>query len=185
MHEAKCVNKHWWILKMHYKRQTAVLSVMFVLVGMMFLVPAMTEKALASIAATADTVTCCFSHLKYHMDSGRFIIPPIVFPTRPDELTWLTIGSSSPFGGGDEKGFVAADVTPLHIHVIFHFFNPARGTNTCSVDPPPPVVTCTISQGVHAGARFIVHIVPSSLLPDANGGDTDSSDEGDNSGDTP
>jgi hypothetical protein len=32
MHEAKCVNKRLWILKMDYKRQTTVLSVMFILV---------------------------------------------------------------------------------------------------------------------------------------------------------
>jgi hypothetical protein len=48
--EYKCVNKRMWILKTDYKRQTTVLSIMFVLI-----VPAMTEKALAIIRATAHT----------------------------------------------------------------------------------------------------------------------------------
>jgi hypothetical protein len=47
------VNK---VLKMDFKGQTAVLSA-FVLVGMVFLVPAITEKAQASIKAVV-TGTC-------------------------------------------------------------------------------------------------------------------------------
>jgi hypothetical protein len=39
------------VLKMNYKGQTTVLSAVFVLVGMMFLVPAITEKALAKASA--------------------------------------------------------------------------------------------------------------------------------------
>jgi hypothetical protein len=39
---------------MDYMRQTAVLSAVFVLVGMMFLVPVITEKALGVIHATAS-----------------------------------------------------------------------------------------------------------------------------------
>jgi hypothetical protein len=77
-------------------------------------------------------------------------------------------------------GYVAADAGPHHFPVKFNFFNPARGTNTCSVDPPPPVVTCTISQGVHAGAQFFLDSL-SPALSDSNDGDK----EGDNSGDTP
>ncbi|MGC1932374.1 MAG: hypothetical protein WA667_25665 [Candidatus Nitrosopolaris sp.] len=171
---------------MHYKRQTAGLSVIFVLVGMVFLVSAITEKELASVAATAHTPICCFSSVKYHMYAGRFIVPPIVYPTKPDELIWLTIGSSSPFGGGDEKGYVAADAGPHHFPVKFNFFNPARGPNTCGVEPPH-VGRCTISQGVHAGAQFFLDslVPPSPALSDGNDGDANSDNEGDNSGDTP
>ena len=48
------------VLKIGYKRQTTI-AVMFVLVGMMFLVPTITEKALAVIAAEAATKPCCFA----------------------------------------------------------------------------------------------------------------------------
>jgi hypothetical protein len=181
IHEDKCVNKHWCRLKMDYKRQTVVLSVMFVLVGMV-LISAITEKALAIISGLATTRPGPFSHLAFHMDSGKFLIPPHY--THPlgarDELQWITIGSSSPFGGGDEKGYVAADAGPRHVPVTFHFFNPARGTNTCSVDPVS-VGSCRISQGPQAGAVFTVNNLPSPALSDSNDGDN----EDDNSGDTP
>jgi hypothetical protein len=42
--------------KMDYKRQTTVLSVSLVLVGMMVLVPAINEKALATIKAKRQAI---------------------------------------------------------------------------------------------------------------------------------
>src|ERR1700739_463622 len=116
MHKDKCVNKRRYILKMDYKRQTVVLSVMFVLVGMV-LISAITEKALAIISGLAITRPGPFSHLAFHMYAGRFIIPPhFVHPFGArDELQWLTIGSASPVGGGDEKGYVVADAGPRHV----------------------------------------------------------------------
>jgi hypothetical protein len=185
VHEDKCVNKHWWILEMDYKKQTAVLSVMFILVGMMFLVSVITEKALASINATAFTRLCCFSHVRAHLYAGSFLLGPGApgIPGTPikNELTWITLGSGL---YGDEKGYVAADVGPSHIPVSFHFSNPARGSNTCSGERAGPViVTCTITQGVHANARFTV--IPLVALPDVNAGDANSGNEDDNSGDTP
>ena len=165
MHEHKCSNKR------------NVLSVMFVLVGMMlFLVPATTEKALAMIFAVAETPICCFSSIKYHMYEGRFLIPPL-FPNR-DEIEWVTIGSASPFGGGNERGYVVADVGPHHIPISFHFFNPARGPNTCGVDPPFRG-TCTITQGVRASASY--HVTYLSSLPPS---DVNGSNQGDNSRNT-
>jgi hypothetical protein len=185
MHENKCVNKHWCVLKIHYKRQTTVLSIMFVLVGMMFLVPVITEKAQASINANAFTRLCCFSHVRAHMYTGSFLAGPRPpgWPFEPitNELIWTTIG---PVPYGDERGYVSADVGPSHIPVIFHFNNPASGSNTCSGERAGPViVTCAISSGVHANARFTV--LPLVALPDTNGGDANSDNEGDNSGDTP
>jgi uncharacterized membrane protein len=51
VHEDICMLN---IPKMDYKRQTTVLSVMFVLAGMVVLVPAITEKAEAKIFAEAS-----------------------------------------------------------------------------------------------------------------------------------
>ena len=165
MHEHKCSNRR------------NVISAMFVLVGMMLLlVSAMTEKALAMIFAVAKTPICCFSSIKYHMYEGRFFIPPL-FPNR-DEIEWVTIGSASPFSGGNERGYIA-DVGPHHIPVSFHFSNPARGPHTCGVDPPFRG-TCTITQGVRASASY--HVTYLSSLPpsDVNGRDVNGSSHGDN-----
>jgi hypothetical protein len=93
-----------------------------------------------------------------------------------NELRWITIGSGL---YGDERGYVAADVGPSHVPVTFHFNNPARGTNTCGVEPTYGG-SCTITRAVHAQATFTV--VPSLL---ADGGDANGGDEGDNSDDTP
>jgi hypothetical protein len=183
----QCVNERRCILKMDYKRQTTVLSIMFVFVGMMFLVPAMTEKAQASISAHAETPICCFSGVKYHMYVGKMVIPPFVSPLRKTELTWFTMGNANRiFGGGDERGFVAADVGPAHVPIQFNFFNPAKGSNTCSVDPPW-LGKCDISGGTHAGVRFdVIYIfLGSPPLPNANGGDANGGNDGDDSGDAP
>jgi hypothetical protein len=90
-----------------------------------------------------------------------------------------TIGNRTPFGGGDERGDVVADVGTFH--VSFLFYNPAKGPNTCEA-VPHLVATCTITQGVHARAMYQVGLAPP--LPDDNG-DVNSAGEGDNSGDAP
>jgi hypothetical protein len=171
---------------MDYKRQTTVLSFMFVLVGMMFLVPAMSQKAHASIDARAISSVGRFSNASWDLSAGRFILPPII-ELQLEHLTliWVTIGNGF-FGGGDERGYVAAEV-PGHFKFYFDFFNPAKGPNTCEVSPDsygPIHATCTITQGVHARATYQVFRSPPPL-PGANGGDANSGDEGDNSGDTP
>jgi hypothetical protein len=172
---------------MDYRRRTTVLSVMFVLVGMMFLVPAMTEKALATIDATAISHVGSFSNVRGHMDNGKF---QIGYPqTFGDHIYWKTRGSGI-FGGGDERGYVTAKVGTFGTPVKFSFFNPALGRdrppNTCFVEPghtPYYETKCTITQGVHATATYEVR--PLASLPDAHGGDANSDNEGDNSGDTP
>jgi hypothetical protein len=168
-------------LKMDYKRQTAGLSVMFVLVGMVFLVSAITEKAQATIDATAFTPSCCFSHVRAYFYAGSFLLGPgppgNPFGPIKNELRWITKGDGF---YGNERGYVAADVGPSHVPVTFHFNNPARGENTCGVEPHY-LGRCSITQGVHALARFTV--VPT--LSDANDGNANGGDEGDNSGDTP
>ena len=167
---------------MDYKRQTTVLSVMFVLVGMMFLASAITEKAQAKTIGSAISHNGAFSNVQGHLDAGQFRnCDDFTFKTvcqrTPTTLDWDTIGKPV---GGDERGYVTADAGG--IHVTFHFSNPAKGANTCRGEPSTQV-TCTITQGVYARAEFTVH-------PIANGhdGDANSDDEGDNnydSDDTP
>jgi hypothetical protein len=61
---------------MDYMGQTAVLSAVFVLVGMVFLVPAITEKALAGVKAVAKGIcgpihaNLLWSAATWIMDSG-------------------------------------------------------------------------------------------------------------------
>jgi hypothetical protein len=189
-HEDKCVNKCRWILKTDYNKQTIVLSVMFLLVATMFIVPVITEKALASINAGAISFIGPWSNASWDLSAGRFVLPPIaqVVEHQRYTLIWVTTGSGL-FGGGDERGYVAAYTD--HFKFYFDFFNPRKGPNTCEVSPDgygPIHATCTITQGVHARATYQVFRVSSSSsppLPDANGGDANSDNEGDNSGDSP
>jgi hypothetical protein len=192
IHEDKCVNKRRWILKMDYKRQTRVLSVMFLLVGMMFLVPAITEKAHASIDATArlstpPAISAAFTNVRGHLYAGFFDPPPIL--RSPTEIFWSTFGL-----GGNERGYVVATIVGFQPHYFsgdatFHFNNPARGPNTCdkalsSTLSPYLVASCHITQGVHAVATYTVAARPLGASA-SNGGDANGGDEGDNSDDTP
>src|SRR5215467_990200 len=96
---------------MDYKGQTAVLSAIFVFVGMMFLVPAITERALARIDATAtgtcgpegQTQPCEFKVVNQQLYSGQWAMWPKVEGT---SVTWQTSGNPAP---GDEKGWVSVN----------------------------------------------------------------------------
>jgi hypothetical protein len=145
---------------MDYKKQATVLSLMFVLVGMMVVVSAITEQALARVDGYAlgppDSV---FYNLRWHMDAGRFVVGPI---NNGHLIRWETIGDGL-FGGGDERGYVSAHVGTFLVY--FHFNNPAagRGSNTCH--GVPSFVSCTINpRGVFATARYYSY-----PLPHANG----------------
>jgi len=64
---------------MDYKGQTAVLLSIFVLIGMMFLVPAITEIALAGVNAVArfeGCAHCTWTVYGSHLDSGKWVVPP-------------------------------------------------------------------------------------------------------------
>jgi hypothetical protein len=190
MNQDKCVNKRLWILKTDYKRQTTVLSVIFVLVGMMLVVPAMTEKAHASILASAISHVGSFSDVRGHMYAGEFLPGHEPRSITPYQIIWGTHGRCSPPrcfppipSGGDERGYVAARVGPTLASVEFHFSNPAKGSNTCGFAPSIYLVTCSITQGVRATAKYDVNFHTGSRLPD--GGDANSADEDDNSDDTP
>ncbi len=130
------------------------LTVTFVLVGMMFLVPAITQKAQAWTQAHVWSILE-YKNLRWNLDAGTWGSkvdegPPHKNPCCP--LTWTTVGKGL---GGDEKGWVQYDVLSLHGRdeipsvlgtVTFRWYNPTSGTNTCSVDKPPPniAVGCTI-----------------------------------------
>jgi hypothetical protein len=96
---------------MDYRGQTAVLSAILVLVGMMFLVPVITGKALTVIHATAKGVcgpatqihSCQFTLVGSHLDTGTWISQPTQSGTL---VTWSTTGG----GMGDEKGSVTYNV---------------------------------------------------------------------------
>jgi hypothetical protein len=153
MHEDKCVNKHRSILKMDYKRQTTVLSVIFFVVGMIFLVPAITQKALAGIHAVAEgtcgigdrTQPCEFWFVNKALGgsaTAKWISEPTKSGTR---VTWATTAG----GFGDERGYVTYSLgDPAKNQVKLHFDNPAFGRNHCDVI----ILSGPVSGSCHAGS---------------------------------
>jgi hypothetical protein len=168
---------------------------MFVLAGMMFIVPAMTEKALATIDATARLYASesAFINVRGHLYAGIFDPPPILRSSK--EIVWGTFNVIY----GNERGYVDATIVGFQPHYFsgvatFHFNNPARGPNTCDTALSPTlspylVTSCHITRGVHADATYTVAARPlggsSANGGDANSGDANSDNEGDNSGDVP
>lgn len=141
---------------MDFKGQTAVLSVILVLVGMMFLVPAITEKARGEIAATAtgecgpegQTHPCEFQLDKFHLDKG-YLLHVDRSGTR---VTWGTTGDEkNQYAAGDEKGSVTYDIIReghfLAVAVL-SFENPVIGFNKCSIGGVGG--TCTAGKGYNA-----------------------------------
>jgi hypothetical protein len=124
---------------MDYRGHTAVLSAILVLVGMMFLVPAITEKALAVIHATAkgvcgpegQTRPCEFVYTGARLSAselGAWVSNPTHSGTF---VTWSTTG-----GGWDEKGFVKYNVsgpTGQKEMAVLSFENPLVGSNKCGI----------------------------------------------------
>lgn len=157
------------ILKMDYKRQTTVLSVVFILAGMMLLVPAITDKVLAFTAGGATSgFPFHFSNLRSHLDAGKFKFGPTLSPTGVI-ANWATAGTA--VFGGDEKGYVLVDVVCdialAHVcdkggvvvgTATFHFNNPDSGANTCKTDVSNNLLlgTCNITGGAVADATYRV-----------------------------
>jgi hypothetical protein len=135
---------------MDYRGQTAVLSVILVLVVMMFLVPAITEKALAIIKASAigtcgpegQTHPCNFALFAKHLYLGKWVFLPTDSGTR---VSWETSGNT-PLPPGDEKGWVQYQVGGEPVTLWFD--NPANGNNKCEINPHY-LGTC------HAGFGYI------------------------------
>jgi hypothetical protein len=155
--------------QMDFKGQTAILSVILVLVGMMFLVPAITEKARATVHATAEgtcgpegqTHPCEFTFVSKHLDTGTWISEPKQSGTR---VTWSTTGArggieypGSPPGNkafyilpGDEKGSVTYKVGEET--AVLSFDNPVIGFNKCSVSGIGG--SCTAGKGYNAAFTY-------------------------------
>jgi hypothetical protein len=126
---------------MKVSKVLTVLSVILVLVGMMILVPAITEKALAIIHATATgtcinleghTVKCEFTFMDKKLISGIWC----AYPTKSGErVGWDTAGSScsgANFTPKDEEGWVLYKVGMGEAKL--HFNSPAVGSNKCNVE---------------------------------------------------
>src|SRR5215469_16172878 len=115
--------------RMDYKRQTAVLSSIFVVVGMIFLVPAITQKALAGVDATmtgvcgpeGQTHPCQLNLEVAKLSSGTWVSKPTESGT---VVNWKTTGNL-----GDEKGTVTYFVGDVlnKVRVRAEFDNPLIG----------------------------------------------------------
>ena len=152
---------------MDYRGQTAVLSAILVLVGM-FLVPAITEKALAVIHATAkgvcgpdgQTRPCLFSLAERHLVVGDWISQPTKYGTF---VTWSTKGAGLV---PDEKGSVGYFLYPEGIHtriaiVVLSFENPTFGSNKCGITYKEGENTggdCTAGKGMQAEFTYNLRV---------------------------
>jgi len=145
------------VLKMDYKGQTTVLSVIFVLVGMIFMVPAISEKAEAVINATVllhgQAAKLTWTLLAAQMTHGGFTERPT---QKGDQIRWITHGVLVPFGSGNEEGFVKYGTGGGD--VAFSFHNPFSGTNRCkiTVDNSALQGDCSMTQGNFASAFYNV-----------------------------
>lgn len=127
---------------------------------MLFLTPMLAEKAEAltqGLAWTGNSVE--FSHLKYHMEKGQFVLdhqPFIVNFGSQSWIKWLSEGSG-PFGG-TEFGFITVDLTryfkgkDYRADATFSWYNLLKGKNECGFsiggrDAEFYSGTCHISQG--------------------------------------
>jgi hypothetical protein len=145
---------------MDYRGQTAVLSAILVLVVMMFLVPAITEKALALIHATVkgvcgpegQTHSCYLTFYDKHLYSGKWWMGPTGGGT---STSWQTSGTL-PLGTGDEKGWVQYSVEGLG-PVKLDFDNPAVGSNKCDV-VPSSAGTCHAGIGSIATFTYTLRV---------------------------
>ena len=147
---------------MDFRGQTAVLSAVFVLVGMVFLVPAITEKALAIIKASATGTCgpegqnhpCEFAIYNQHLYSGKWAMLPTPSGT---SVSWETSGNPAP---GDEKGWVQYNVganPKVAANVRLDFNNPAEGRNTCDV-VPSSAGTCDAGIGYIATFTYTLRV---------------------------
>jgi hypothetical protein len=116
-------------------KRTTELSLVFVLVGMMSLVPIITGQALASVNAVAtieqkgcEPFRCTFTVYGSHLDSGKWVVPPTA---SGNTVRWKTTGNPPP---GNEDGVVNIEAHGgAHgiKHLVFH--NPVLGVNSCKV----------------------------------------------------
>jgi hypothetical protein len=132
--------------------RTTKISVLFVLVGMILLVPLLAEEAQARIDGFGRIQNGQFTNVQGHMDVGSFLSYPKI-ADNGKQIHWATKGDKFP--AGDEKGSVTARVGDARVTVYFN--NPKSGPNTCDTRATHGLtVTCSISGGNSATARFNV-----------------------------
>jgi hypothetical protein len=140
-------------------------TLIFVLVGMIILIPNITEKVLArtdaklhnEIPGQAQGPT--LKLVRSTLNQGEWVSTPSPTATRSTPATWATKGKANTIIGGNEKGAVTygIDVQGIHKLVTAFFENPFSGSNHCSIRTDPPLTaTCSITQGNHATATYLV-----------------------------
>jgi hypothetical protein len=151
---------------MDFKGQTAVLSAILVVVGMMILVPAITEKALAGVKAVArgtcgpegQTHPCEFTLVSKGLSWGKWVADPTPSGT---SVGWETSGKPL---GGKELGNVQYKVGEGEANLWFS--NPAvgeSGKNTCGVNiwkgSPGLSGSCHAGSGIVATFTYTLRSV--------------------------
>jgi hypothetical protein len=174
-----CEHLYGNVLKMDYKRQTAVVAI-FALVGMMFVVPAITGKAMAlpsKVVARADgrcgTTPCDLRLITYVLISGFWVITPT------QDGTLVGWNAQAIHGVGNVAGVVTYGIIHDGERVgtaTFTFLNPLVGPNHCTIVTIPSVPGAC-DKGSGHDAKFFYHFVVPSLAGDAN------DQESDNNGD--
>jgi len=137
-----------------YKKITigySTVLVALIVVGMMFLVPTIPGKALASINAvargTCGTEPCSFTLIGKSLFQGQWVSQPTPSGTL---IQWSTKGNPVP---GNEAGSVTYDVKGLG-QVIMFFQNPLIGSNSCSIVTQPNTSGQTCKAGSGSNADF-------------------------------
>jgi hypothetical protein len=158
-------------VKIGHKR-TTLLSLVFVCVGMMFLVPVITGEALGLTIAKVGlshegrAIHGELSIVFEHLYAGEYAVKPFCqngAGYSPNFCMWTTKGSG--IFGGDEKGWVEVhvDARPYTIGTVKLLFdNPSSGTNTCSSEGTlsnGAKVSCDIEQGNVAMATYDIQVI--------------------------
>ena len=142
-----------------YKLQATVLTGALILVGMMFLIPAITDKALGAIDNfvwdySKFKVQCC----TYHLQEGQFTTNPTV--QNEGNIFWSTQGKPV---GGLEAGYITATIKfeDKTASANFGWSNPTLGDNNCVVNIDPPLkgilkLSCYIGGGALTEAFYCI-----------------------------
>lgn len=145
-------------------KRIAELSLVFVLVGMICLVPVITGEALghtkATVTASATVYNIHPGLVEKRLDEGKWLDEPHCFDT--NECSWTTEGS--PVGGPEAGHVIYNYYNPAHVaKVVFRWYNPRSGTNTCGAvvleqhQPGHVGAGCDITQGGFATAKYWVN----------------------------
>jgi hypothetical protein len=144
------------------RKKSIIFIPVFVLAGIVILVPTISEKALGVTFAVVHTdwphTTLILK--SYDLPNGRWVRHPDQ-SIGPEPGGWVTEGPP-PFGG-TEKGSVTYDIfggNRIPQTVTLSFFNPASGPNECSATLNPPgfgaTAKCEMTGGSFAAVKYII-----------------------------